>query len=153
MEKSTLALEEIYLLRGELLGSVNPNTNEVISKGLASEKLGIVTKYWLTELAKFADKEKVKIDEIRNEMIKKYGEEKDGLVSIPSFVEEGDDKVVNPNFKSFSDEFKELLSQMKEVSHFKFTLDHFITKADPNGIEIDGNYPVFYSLISVNKEV
>ena len=52
MEKITLKLYEFYNLEAELNGLVNQQTGEKIASGLLSEKLSMVTKYWLSDLAK-----------------------------------------------------------------------------------------------------
>ena len=52
MEKISLKLHEILTLEAELNGAKNQQTGEVTIKGLANQKLGIVTKYHINELSK-----------------------------------------------------------------------------------------------------
>jgi len=73
MDKITLKLQEFYQLHSELNGFVSPQTGEVVSKGLLTEKVKLITKYWLTDLAKKINTEKESIDKLREELIKKYG--------------------------------------------------------------------------------
>ena len=71
MEKITLKLFEFYNLDAELNGLRNQNTGETISSGLLQEKLSLVTKYWLSDLAKKVAAEKAAVEELKNELIKK----------------------------------------------------------------------------------
>jgi len=84
MEKISLKLFEFYNLDAELNGLTNQQTGEKIASGLVQEKLSLVTKYWLSELAKKVAAEKASVEELKNELIKKYGKEDDnGGISIP----------------------------------------------------------------------
>jgi len=150
MEKVTLKLHEIYSLSSELNGMVNNQTGEVISKGLLSEKLKLSTKYWVTELTKTINSEREKIDKIREELIKKYGEtDENGGVFIPRFIntvknEEG--KIisgdVNPKLIEFEKEFNELLLETKTIEHKEFKLSDF------ENIETEGVYTTFFKLVT-----
>ena len=73
MEKVTLKLYEFYNLEAELNGLVNQQTGEKIASGLLSEKLSMVTKYWLSDLAKKIATEKESIEKLKEELIKKHG--------------------------------------------------------------------------------
>ena len=68
-----LSLQEIYKLDTELNGFVNQATGEMLSFGLLREKLNLPTKYWLTDLVKRTSLEKSIIDNLKLELIKKYG--------------------------------------------------------------------------------
>jgi hypothetical protein len=149
MEKVTLKLYELYNLHAELNGLVNNQTGEIISKGLLSEKLKLNTKYWITELAKKVNIEKEVIDNIKEEIMKKYGEVDDsGGIFIPRFIntvtnEEG--KIIsgdiNPKFVAFEKEFNVLLQEEKTIEHKEFKLDDF------ENIETNGIYTIFFKLI------
>ena len=73
MEKISLKLFEFYNLDAELNGLTNQQTGEKIASGLIQEKLSLVTKYWLTELGKKVAAEKATIEELKNDLIKKFG--------------------------------------------------------------------------------
>jgi len=149
MEKVTLKLYELYNLHAELNGLVNNQTGEIISKGLLSEKLKLNTKYWITELAKKVSVEKEVIDNIKEEIMKKYGEVDDsGGIFIPRFIntvtnEEG--KIIsgdiNPKFVAFEKEFNILLQEEKTIEYKELKLDDF------ENIETDGVYTIFFKLV------
>ena len=119
MEKISLKLFEFYNLDAELNGLTNQQTGEKIASGLIQEKLSLVTKYWLTDLGKKVAAEKAAVEELKNDLIKKYGKEDDkGGVSIPMVIEELDSegqvikdldkdgnwftkKIINPDYQSF----------------------------------------------------
>ena len=73
MEKIKLSITEIVGLEAELNGLVNQETGEVISKGLFGEKLDLVTKYRLKKLSDALTAEKKIVDDLRQELIKKFG--------------------------------------------------------------------------------
>jgi hypothetical protein len=152
MSQIKLKLHEFYSLDSEINGLKNPQTGEVISEGLLSEKLGLVTKYWLTDLSKKVAEEKASIETMKTDLIKKHGtEDKEGNVSIPMWIDEEKDeegKVIsakpNPTFIKFQEEFNALLQEEKEVEYHEFKLEDFKT------VETSDNYAVFYNLIQVD---
>ena len=149
MEKVTLKLYELYNLYAELNGLVNNQTEEIISKGLLSEKLKLNTKYWITELAKKVSVEKEVVENLKEETMKKYGEVDDnGVVFIPRFIntvtnEEG--KIIsgdiNPKLIEFEKEFNILLQEEKTIEYKEFKLSDF------ENIETDGVYTIFFKLV------
>lgn len=149
MEKVTLKLHEFYQLDAELSGITNAKTNEIVSKGLLGEKLKLTIKYWLTELAKTVAAEKEAIEKIKENLIKKYGEEGEGgEVSIPFYInivknEEGEiiSSEPNPKFIEFQNEFNELLQEEKEIEHKEFKLSDF------ENVESEGAYITFFKLV------
>lgn len=142
-QKTTLTLSEIYALEAELNGLSNTQTGEVLIKGLLNQPLSIKTKYWLTRLRDTVSSEKKSIDDLRNELIKKYGEEdKEGNFSIPMFLDK-DSKERNPKFEEFNKELEELLNTEKELEHAIFGIELF------DSLETEENYGVFFKLISV----
>ena len=153
MEKSSLKLHEYYTLEAELNGLTNQQSGEVISKGLLNEKLKLTTKYWISDLAKKATAEKIAVEAIKEELIKKHGETDDtGNISIPMYInivtdEEGEtiSREVNPKFVEFQNEFNTLLQEEKEIEHNAFKLEEF------ENVESDGNYQVFFKLIKVGE--
>ena len=149
MEKITLKLHEIYSLHGELNGFMNSQTGEVVSKGLLAEKLKLSTKYYVTELAKTVAKEREMIDKVKEELIKKYGDEDEkGGIFIPRFInivknEEG--KIlsgdINPKMVEFEKEFDEFLKEEKTIEYKGFKLSDF------ENIETEGVYTIFFKLM------
>lgn len=142
MEKKTLKLIQFFALDAELNGVRNQQNGEVLVKGILNEKLPMYVKYWLTNLAKVVGEEKKACEELRNEMIKKYGEEKDGGVSIPLTIkdEEGNE-VQNPQIIEFEKEYNELLNQEKEIEYKQLSIDDF------SKLETEENYSILFSLL------
>jgi hypothetical protein len=163
MEKISLKLFEFYNLDAELNGLTNQQTGEKIASGLIQEKLSLVTKYWLTELGKKVAAEKAAVEELKNDLIKKYGKEDDkGGISIPMVIDELDEegqpkkdldkdgnwftkKVINPEFQSFELEFNNLLQTEKDLEYKAFTLEDF------EKVETSENYSTFFKLIKVEE--
>ena len=163
MEKISLKLFEFYNLDAELNGLTNQQTGEKIASGLIQEKLSLVTKYWLTELGKKVAAEKAAVEELKNDLIKKYGKEDDkGGISIPMVIDELDSdgqpikdldkdgnwftkKVINPDFQSFETEFNNLLQTEKDLEYKAFTLEDF------EKVETSENYGTFFKLIKVEE--
>ena len=155
MEKITLKLLEFYALDAELNGTINTQTGAKITNGLLQEKLPLVTKYWLTDLGKKVAAEKAAIEELKNELIRKFGKADDkGNISIPMLIdEESEDaegnktskKAINPDYQSFEKEFNELLQTEKEVEYKGFKLSEF------EKVETSENYEVFFGLVSVEE--
>lgn len=163
MEKISLKLFEFYNLDAELNGLTNQQTGEKIASGLIQEKLSLVTKYWLTELGKKVAAEKASVEELKNDLIKKYGKEDDkGGISIPMVIEEVDSegepkkdvdkdgnwftkKVINPDYQSFEREFNDLLQTEKDLEYKAFTLEDF------EKVETSENYGTFFKLIKVEE--
>ena len=153
MEKVTLKLQEYYQLNSELNGFTNQQTGETVSKGLLSERVKLTTKYWLADLAKKIATEKESIDKLREELIKKYGIEENGNISIPIYINEVIDdetkevvsREINPNFISFQNDFNLLLQEERELEYHPFKLEEF------ENVETDGVYVTFFKLIQVGE--
>ena len=159
MNKTTLTLGEIYTLESELAGAVNQQTGEKTLKGLLSQSISLLQKYWLTDLAEDLAKHKKNVDAIRNDLIKKHGEpvENGGLsisVSINKLDEEGNSvlnedgtpvKVLNPKFQEFNDEMEKLFAETREIEHYPFKIEDFDFKTDET-------YAVFFKLLKPKKE-
>lgn len=141
MEKIKLSIAEMVGLEAELNGLVNQQTNEVIAKGLLGEKLSLVTKYRLKKLSDALAAEKKTIDELRSELIKKFGEEgEDGQVSIPMFIGE-DQKEENPNFTEFKTQYDALLDDEREFDYTPLSIDEL------KDIQTDQRYDLVFRLI------
>jgi hypothetical protein len=159
MTTTKLKLADVLNLEAEINGFTNPQTNEKVVNGLLNEKLSLVAKYWLNDLAKKALEIKTDIDKLRDELIKKYGED-DGtgnigiVYSVDAFNEDGTPmtqlneagepvqlKRVNPKFIEFQNEYETLLQEEREVEHYEFTLSQF------ESVETADNIKVFFTLI------
>jgi hypothetical protein len=154
MEKISLKLYEFYNLDSELNGVINQQNGEKISSGLLAEKLKLTTKYWLTELSKKVAAEKAIVETLKEELIKKHGEtDETGNISIPMYiniVKDENDNIVsgenNPKFIEFQNEFNELLQEEKELEYKTVKLNEL------ENIESEGNYPVFFKLVTVDEQ-
>jgi hypothetical protein len=152
MEKISLKLADFYQLDTELNGIANQKTGGKIVDGLLSEKLKLTTKYWLTELSKKVSTEKSAIESLKEDLIKKYGEEnEDGSVGIPMYldiVKDEEDNIMsaksNPKFIEFQNDFNALLEETKELEYKPISLNEL------ENIESNNNYPVFFQLVKVN---
>ena len=139
-----LTLQEIYKLDSELNGFVNPSTGEILSLGLLNEKLSLPTKYWLTDLVKTTSSEKFIIDQLKEDLITKYGtKDKDNIFEIEVWTDETKTEF-NPSYIQYQQEFNTLLQEVIEIEYHEFKLDDF------KNIETSDNYIVFYKLIQVD---
>ena len=128
MEKITLKLGDILQLESEINGYVDRETNEVIYEGFSKQNLSIILKYELSDLSTILKGERTKIDSLRDELIKKYGED-DGkggiMVKMKNEVkdEEGNitGYVVNPKYLEFDNEYGTLLNQEIEIEYPEIT--------------------------------
>jgi len=153
MNKIKLKLHEFYALEAELNGVVNQRTGEVVLKGLMSEKINLSTKYWVNDLAKKVLAEKVEIEKLKDDLIKKHGEEDEsGGVSIPVYINvvknEANEIVsrdINPKYVEFESDFNALLQEEKEVEYKPFKLEQF------DSVESEGVYNIFFKLIEVQN--
>ena len=153
MEKVTLKLQEFYSLDTELNGLTNNQTGEVVAKGLLSEKIKLTTKYWLHDLSKKVSAEKESVEKLKEELIKKYGEERSNAISIPLYINEQIDeetkeivsREINPNFIKFQEDFNALLQEERELEFKEFKLEEF------ENVETEGNYVTFFKLIKINE--
>jgi len=143
MEKIKLSLAELLTLEAELNGFTNPQTGEVIISGFLKEKLNLATKYWLTKLSDKLTSKKKTIETLRDELIKKFGEEKEGSVGIETFLDEEKTKV-NPKFVEFQDEWAKLLSEEEEIEY------NPISVADLEKIDSESNYNLVFKLVKEN---
>ncbi len=143
MEKIKLSLAELLTLEAELNGYVNPSTGEQVLSGFLKEKLNLATKYWLTKLSNKLTSKKKTIETLRDELIKKFGVEKDGNVGIETFLDEEKTKV-NPKFIEFQEEWAKLLSEQEEIEYNPLTV------ADLEKIESESNYNLVFKLVKEN---
>lgn len=141
MEKKSLKLIQFYNLEAELNGVANPQTGEKLTKGLLSEKLQLKTKYWLTDLYKKAKEQTDACSALRDELIKKYGEESEKGISITPLIEEDGKSVANPKFALFQEEFNALLNEEREIEYKELNIEDF------GSIETEAVYETLFSLL------
>ena len=142
MKKKKLALGEILTLESEIIGIVNQQTEEVRLKGLLSENINLVIKYRLTKLSELLSADKKTVDNMRNDLIKKYGED-DGNGNIYVKTHLDTDKTqVNPKYVEFANEYNTLLAEIKEIEFPTITLE------DIKDIKGEGFYGMFLKLIT-----
>ena len=139
-----LTLQEIYKLDSELNGFVNQETGEILSLGLLSENLSLPTKYWLTNLAKKTSSEKSIINQLKEDLIVKYGtKDKNDNFEIAVWVDDTKTNF-NPLYVQFQEEFNNLLQEVKEIEYHEFKLEEF------NDVKTSDNYIIFYKLIQID---
>lgn len=138
--KVKLTLGEILNLDIELSGYVNPENGEQVLSGLLSQKLSLITKFKLTELRDLIAPLKKNVDDLKNDMIKSKGEEKDGVVSIPMII----DEVVNPLFIELQEEYSKLLSEEKELEISELKIEDF-------DIVTNESYNTFFKIIKAQQ--
>ena len=139
-----LSLQEIYKLDSELNGFVNQETGEILSLGLLSENLSLPTKYWLTNLAKKTSSEKSIINQLKEDLIVKYGtKDKNDNFEIAVWTDETKTNF-NPLYVQFQEEFNGLLQEVKEIEYHEFKLEEF------NDVKTSDNYIIFYKLIQID---
>lgn len=124
MEKITLKLGEVLQLESEINGFTNQETGKVVYQGFIKQNLSILLKYELTELSETLSKERKTIDGLRDELIKKYGEDDGkGGIMVKMFNEVVDDegnvtsRTFNENYLKFDEEYSKLLNNEKEIEY------------------------------------
>lgn len=131
-----LKLHEVIALYYELNGVTRQGeSTEVLSQGMLKQKMSLKTKVYLQRLNKVVSEELKLYEEAKIELFKKYGEEKEGMIEIPS------DKVAD-----FNKEHLELLTAEKEINVSELwgadlKLEHL------ESVETDEYYPALFSLI------
>lgn len=144
MKKLNLSLFDALQLESEINGFVNPQTKETVYKGFIKHNLPVVLKYDLFELSEKLIVEKKKVDEIRNDLIKKYGEaDNEGNINVKMYDEIGEGKVkITENFLEFEKEYNELLSQNLELNYNEITRDDLKKVGDS-----EDNYRFLFKLV------
>ncbi len=149
MEKISLKLSDVLELESEINGFVNPQTGEEIFKGFIKQNLSIVLKYELKELGEVLKIEKTKIEELRNELISKYGEpDESGFMSVRMYdeVKDQEGKVTsmkfNEKYLEFDKEYATLLEKEKEIEYPEITKDDLRKAGDTKD-----DYRVLFKLI------
>ena len=128
MEKITLKLGDVLQLESEINGYTDPQTGEEIFEGFSKQNLSIILKYELSDFSTELKGERTKVEALRDELIKKYGEEDgNGGILVKMYNEVKDDegnvtgKVVNPQYLEFDKEYGVLLNQEIEMEYPEIT--------------------------------
>lgn len=154
MEKITLKLGDILQLESEINGYVDPQSGDQIYEGFAKQNLSIILKYELSDFSTTLKTERTKVEALRDELIKKHGEDdgKGGLW-VKTHNEVKDDegniigKVINPKYVEFDKEYGTLLNQEIEIEYPE------ITKEDlKDAGKTKDKYMVLFKLIKKEKE-
>jgi hypothetical protein len=146
MKKRKLKLFEVLNLEAEIAGLTNQTTGERVIEGLLSQKISAVTKYWLNSILDTLEKEKKMLNDIRDELIKKYGDEDaSGRISINQRIETGEKdeqgnptSVVNPKYVEFMSEYNTVLQESIEIKLPEINL-HELSR-----VETSDNYQLIF---------
>jgi hypothetical protein len=131
-----LKLHEVLSLYYELNGVTKQGQEtEVLTQGMLKQKMSLKTKVYLQRLNKIVSEEVKLYEEAKQELWKKWGNEKDGMIEIPA------DKVAD-----FNKELQDLLTAEKEINVSELwgadlKLEHLET------IETEEFYPALFTLI------
>ncbi len=128
MEKITLKLGDVLQLESEINGYIDPQSGEQIYEGFSKQNLSIILKYELSDFSATLKSERSKVDALRDDLIKKYGEEDaNGGILVKMYNEVKDDegnvtgKVINPQYLEFDKEYGTLLNQEIEIEYPEIT--------------------------------
>jgi len=131
-----LKLHEVISLYYELNGVTKQGQEtEVLSQGMLKQKMSLKTKVYLQRLNKIVSEEVKLYEEAKQELWKKWGNEKDGIIEIPS-----------ESVSEFNKELQDLLTAEKEINVSELwgadlKLEHL------ESIETDEFYPALFTLI------
>jgi hypothetical protein len=113
---------------------------DMISKELSSQK-AFLPKYHLSNLVSSMDSYFKNLENSRIELVKTYGETKEsGEITIEQFTDE-EKTVLSDKYKSFIDDFTNVLNTEIEVSYNPLPLSVF------EKVETEKFYPVLYKFI------
>jgi len=129
MDKITLKLGDVLQLESEINGYVEPQTGEQVYEGFSKQNLSIILKYELSDFSTNLKAERTKVETLRDELIKKYGEEDGkGGIMVKMYNEVKDEegnvtgKVINPQYLEFDNEYGVLLNQEIEIEYPEITI-------------------------------
>ena len=131
-----LKLHEVLSLYYELNGVTKQGQEtEVLTQGMLKQKMSLKTKVYLQRLNKVVSEEVKLYEEAKQELWKKWGDEKDGMIEIPA------EKV-----SDFNKELQDLLTAEKEINVSELwgadlKVEHL------ESIETDEFYPALFTLI------
>lgn len=133
-----LKLHEVVSLHYELNGITKQKadgSNEIISQGLLKQKVNMKTKLYLQRLNNVVAPEFKLYSEAEQELFKKYGDEKDGMITVSK-----------EKWPELQKEKEELLTAEKDIDVVNLWSGE-ITIDTIGSIETDEIYPVFLKLI------
>lgn len=107
---------------------------EIIMHGLLKQKTSLKTKVYLQRLAKAIEDDYKLYEKEKTELFKKYGEEKDGMISVSA------DKM-----EDFTKDLNDLGSAEKDIN--VTTLWSTDLTLDNLNFDTDEYYPIFFKLI------
>jgi len=131
-----LKLHEVIALYYELNGVTKQGKEtEVLSQGMLKQKTSLKTKVYLQRLNKVVSEEVKLYEEAKQELFKKYGEEKEGMIEVTS-----------EKIPDFNKELQDLLTAEKEINVSELwgadlKLEHL------ENVETDEYYPALFTLI------
>jgi hypothetical protein len=131
-----MKLHEVIALYYELNGVTRQGeSTEVLTQGMLKQKMSLKTKVYLQRLNKVVSEEVKLYEELKTELFKKYGTEKDGMIEVPA-----------ENMADFNKEHFDLLTAEKEIKVSELwgadlKLEHL------ESIETNEYYPALLSLI------
>ena len=137
-----LKLHEIVALHYELNGITKQSkdgSSEIISQGLMKQKTNMKTKLYLQRLNAVVSAEFKLYSEAEQELFKKYGEEKDGMITIK-----------NEKIADLTKEREDLLTAEKDID-VSTLWSGDLTIDSVADIETDEIYPVFLKLIDIKQ--
>ena len=135
-----LKLHEIIALHYELNGITKQSkdgSSEIISQGLMKQKTNMKTKLYLQRLNAVVSPEFKLYSEAEQELFKKYGEEKDGMITIQ-----------NEKIAELTKEREDLLTAEKDID-VSTLWSGDLTIDSVADIETDEIYPLFLKLIDI----
>jgi hypothetical protein len=142
--KTLFKLGEIITLSEEIHGLQDRQSGAKVQNGLLDEKINLVQKYWLNDLGKKTKDVADELEPLRNDLIKKYGDESpDGSIGVSAFHDiKNEEGVVvgkqpNPKWAEFQNEYGALLDQEREIEHHEFLLGDF------SEVKTENRYAIF----------
>lgn len=134
MKKIKLKLLEFLELENELIKTEH---------SLLSQKIPMTVKFWLNSLLKNVQIETENCENIKNELIKKYGKEVDGNIVVEFKIKNSyGEEIISDDFLKFNEEYQPVLNIERELEYREFKIEDF------KEVHSEGYYPVFYRLIS-----
>ena len=149
MLKINLKLGEILQLESEINGLVNQESGKIIYEGFLKQNLSIILKYGLNELSELLKTERKKVEVLRDELIKKYGEENnEGSIFVKMYDEIEDEegnvvgKKFNEKYLKFEEEYSVFLNVEKEIEYPEITKEDLKDSGKSND-----DYRILFKLI------
>lgn len=138
METIKLTLAQVLELEAELNGFVNQQTREKVLDGFMKQNISMLVRYRLGSLLERLAKEKETVGKLHDELVVKYGEEKDGMHNVALHLESGE---INPSFISFQKEYSDILSESIELEYTP------LSTKDIEEVKTTENYNLLLKLI------